>query len=316
MSKPFISICIPAYKRPQNLQRLLRSIALQTYTNYEVILTDDSPDDSVANLVKTFSDDLPIQYFKNDPAAGTPGNWNIAIHKAAGEWIKLMHDDDWFASPGALEKFAARAEQAGCHFIFSACNNIYTSSGKAVPEFLTGWRKDMLEENSLNLFYLNVIGHPSTIMHRKDETIPYDTQFKWVVDIDFYIRYLQKHPGFAYIPEMLVNIGTDDTQVSHSLYKNPAVEVPEYLTMLAKFSPGLLLQHEYVFHCVWNLVKRFRIKHIKMIEDLGYKGPLPDHLQAIINYQKPVPRLILKQPKWSERLMKKCFRKIKELGVV
>ena len=312
MSNPFISICIPAYKKVQSLKRLLQSIASQTYTNYEIIITDDSPDDSVTDLVKTFSATLPIQYFKNNPAAGTPGNWNIAIQKANGAWIKLMHDDDWFSSPVTLEKFAATAAISACSFIFSACNNIYTSSGKEVPEFLTGWRKDMLEENSLNLFYLNVIGHPSTVMHRKDATIQYDTQFKWVVDIDFYILFLQKNPGFDYIPEMLINIGTDDAQLSHSLYKNPHVEVPEYLTMLAKFPASLLMQHEYVFHCVWNLVKRFRLSDIKMIEELGYNGPLPNHLQSIINYQKAIPRLVIKQPKWSKIFMKKCFSKIKK----
>lgn len=315
MLKPFISICIPTYKKVQGLERLLQSVASQTYTSYEIIITDDSPDDSAADLVKKFAATLPVQYFKNNPAAGTPGNWNIAIQKASGEWIKLMHDDDWFASPTALEKFAAAAERSRYNFVFSACNNIYTSTGKEVHEYLTGWRKDLLEDNTLNLFYENVIGHPSTVMHRRDVALQYDTQFKWVVDKDFYIRYLQKHPGFIYIPEMLINIGTDETQVSFSLYKNPAVEVPEYLTMLAKYPGNLLVQHEYVFHCVWNLLKRFRIKDIKMIEALGYTGQLPDHLQLIINYQKLIPRLVIKQTKWSKIFMKRCYKKIKDQGL-
>jgi hypothetical protein len=134
------------------------------------------------------------------------------------------------------------------------------------------------------------------------------------VDIDFYIRYLQKHSGYVYLPQMLVNIGTDDTQVSHSMYKNPNVEVPEYLSMLAKFPADLLMKHEYVFHCVWNLIKRFRIKTIKEIEALGYAGPLPDHLQDIIDFQRPVPRIVIKQTNWSKRLMKRCYKKIKAYG--
>ncbi len=313
MDKPFISICIPAYKRLTYLQRLLESITVQTYSNYEIVITDDSPDESVQALAKTFSASLPLRYFKNDPAAGTPANWNIAIQKAKGDWIKLMHDDDWFSSPEALGKFAAAAATGKYDFIFSACNNIYSSSGSEVNEFLTGWKKDMLQESSLNLFYANVIGHPSTVMHRRDERILYDTRFKWVVDIDFYIGYLREHKDYLYIREMLINIGTDDTQVSHMLYKNPAVEVPEYLTMLSKFPPGLLMQHEYVFHCVWNLVKRFRIKNLGMIEAYGYTGQLPDHIAEIINYQKPIPRVIIKQTNWSRILMKRCYKKIKGL---
>lgn len=312
MRSPFISICIPAYKRAANLQRLLQSIREQTFDNYEIIISDDSPDETVKIVVDSFSDSLPIQYLKNNPAAGTPANWNVAIQKANGEWIKLMHDDDWFASPVALQKFADAAARTTCSFIFSACNNIY-STGKEVNEFLKGWRKDMLEDSSLNLFYLNVIGHPSTVMHRKDDSILYDTNFKWVVDIDFYIRYLQQHKGFLYIDEMLVDIGTDDTQVSHTLYKNPSVEVPEYLAMLSKFPSDLLMQHEYVFHCVWNLVKRFRIKNIKQIEGFGYTGQLPAHIQNIIDYQRPVPRIIIKQTNWSRILMKRCYKKLRNI---
>lgn len=314
MEKPFISICIPAYKRAENLQRLLRSVASQTFRDYEIIITDDSPDDSVAGLVRQFSASLPIQYSKNEPAAGMPGNWNIALQKASGQWLKLMHDDDWFAHPGALQRFAAAAANTSNAFIFSACNNIYSSSGREVNEFLSGWKKDMLEETPLNLFFANVIGHPSTVMHRKDEAISYDSNYKWVVDIDFYVRYMLAHPGYEYIDEMLVNIGTDDTQVSYSLYKNPKVEVPEYLSMLAKFPPGLLLQHEYVFHCVWNLVKRFRIKNPETIKDLGYNGQLPDHIEDIIAFQKPIPRIVIKQTNWSKMLMKRCYKKIKGQG--
>ena len=314
MKNPFISICIPAYKRAKNLQRLLYSIATQTYTNYEIIVTDDSPDDSVTEIVNSFSISLNILYFKNDPVADTPANWNIAIKKASGDWIKIMHDDDWFAHPNALQIFADEALKATSNFIFSACNNIYTSQ-KEVNEFLTDWKKEMLEDSCLNLFYMNVIGHPSTVLHRKDELVIYDTQYKWVVDIDFYIRYLQKHNGFKYIPKMLINIGTDDTQISHSLYKNPQVEVPEYLFMLAKFPSYLLMEHEYVFHCVWNLVKRFRIKNLTMIKAWGYQGPLPNNLQAIIDFQKLIPRILIKQPKWSIVLMKKCYRKLKSQGL-
>lgn len=310
MGKPLISICIPAYKRADYLHRLLESISIQTYRDYEIIISDDSPDDSVAGILPAFSS-LPIKYVKNNPAAGTPGNWNISMQHATGEWIKLMHDDDWFSQETSLQQFADTAAHASCDFIFSACKNIH-ASGKEVNEFISGWKKEMLEDDTLNLFFLNVIGHPSTVIHRRDESILYDTQYRWVVDIDFYIRYMQQHPGYIYIPEMLVNIGTDDTQVSFSAYKNPKVEVPEYLSMLAKYPPDLLLKHEYVFHCVWNLVKRFRIKNTGMISGFGYNGQLPDKIREIIDYQKPIPRIIIKQTNWSKMLMKRCFKKLSQ----
>jgi len=47
-----ISICIPAYKNVGFLERLLHSISIQSFADYEVVITDDSPDDSVKNLYR------------------------------------------------------------------------------------------------------------------------------------------------------------------------------------------------------------------------------------------------------------------------
>jgi glycosyltransferase involved in cell wall biosynthesis len=45
-----VSICIPAYKNTRFLKRLLESLLQQTYTHFEVILSDDSPDDTVKDF--------------------------------------------------------------------------------------------------------------------------------------------------------------------------------------------------------------------------------------------------------------------------
>ena len=42
MAEPsLISICIPAYKHPDFLKRLLDSISIQSFKNFEVIISDD-----------------------------------------------------------------------------------------------------------------------------------------------------------------------------------------------------------------------------------------------------------------------------------
>src|SRR2546423_3208871 len=219
MSAPLVSVCIPAYKRTDYLKRLLNSIKEQSFTNYEIILSDDSPDDSVWELVQSFND-RQIHYTRNNPAAGTPANWNRAIQKAKGKWIKLMHDDDWFASSDALKEFMEEAESNKYSFIFSASRYVHENGNTNIGSPGTEERKAM-DEDHLYLLYDNIIGHPSTILHKKDEALMYNTAYKWLVDIDFYLRYLDKHRQFFYIPDPLVNIGTGSTQVSVDCYKNP-----------------------------------------------------------------------------------------------
>lgn len=310
MSKPFISICIPTYKRADLLKKLLDSIRAQTFTDFEILINDNSPDDTVKDLAVAYAPLLPIAYQKNEPPISATENCNKVMGRANADWIKIMHDDDWFAANDALAQFADAAQKSGKDFIFCASNQVYLETGKTEQEYLTGERKQMLEDSFLSLIYLNTIGHPSVIMHKKDNNLIYDRQFNWVLDIDFYVRYLHKHEGYHYIPQTLVNIGKGSTQESFKYYKNIKVEIPEYFTLLTKYESNLLLKNEYVFHLVWNMLLRFRIKSVDDVRETGYVGRLPDKIEEIVQYQNIIPRIILKQPPWSKIFMKKCYDKL------
>jgi glycosyltransferase involved in cell wall biosynthesis len=305
MAAPFISVCIPSYKRVKYLERLLASIRHQSYGHFEVVLSDDSPDDSVKDLLEKYTD-LPISYFHNVPAAGTPGNWNLAIEKAKGDWIKIMHDDDWFSTPVSLERFANAASESKSLFLFSASRYIQEDGSEHVRN-LTSEEIKALHTDPLYLIYDNLIGHPSAVLHKKDPSIQYNPSYKWVVDMDFYIHYLDQHPGWEYIAEPLVNIGEGSTQVSADCYKNPDVEIPEYLQLLNSMDSSRVEHNRFVFYTLWNLVKKFRLKDSSHVEK-HYQGPVPKALSYIIHIQNKIPRLILKQTPWSKYFMRKAFQ--------
>jgi glycosyltransferase involved in cell wall biosynthesis len=312
MSKPFISICIPTYKRTHLLKKLLDSISVQTFRNFEILINDNSPDNSVELLIKSYLNQLPISYEKNQPAVSAGSNCIKVMRRANADWIKVMHDDDWFDSPNTLQVFADTAVKSGKDFIFCASNQVRLDGGNKKKELLSAERKKMLDDSILCLFYLNVIGHPSVVMHRKDTSIEYDATFNWVQDIDFYMRYLEAHPGYEYIPDTLVNIGKGSTQESNKYYKNINVELPEYFTLLAKYEQGLSCRNEYVFHLIWNMVKRYKIKGIEQLYAKGYIGPKPFGLDEIITYQEKIPGIVLKQVNWSKKFMRKCFDKVQK----
>lgn len=309
MNSPFISICIPAYNRTRLLKKLLDSIRIQNFTGYEVLINDDSRGNEVAELLLQYAD-LPVSYVKNETAAGAVANCIKVMRRARAPWIKVMHDDDWFATADALQQFAEAASECGKDFIFCASNQVQLNTGETEKEELVDERKKMLDDSLFSLFYLNVIGHPSVVLHKNDPTIEYDPEFNWVLDIDFYMRYLQQHGTYHYIESALVNIGNGDAQESAKYYKNFKVEIPEYFTLLCKYNSSLLLQNRYVFHLVWNMLKRFKIKSIDDIRATGYTGTLPDKVEDIIRYQKKIPAIILKQPPWSKKLMLRCFKRL------
>jgi glycosyltransferase involved in cell wall biosynthesis len=62
-----ILIFIHAYKRMNYLVCLLYSIALQTYQDFEVIITDDFPHHTEEVIIRKYAA-LPIRYFRITPA--------------------------------------------------------------------------------------------------------------------------------------------------------------------------------------------------------------------------------------------------------
>jgi glycosyltransferase involved in cell wall biosynthesis len=301
---------MPTYKRADLFAKLLDSVVAQTYRNFEVLVNDNSPDASVEQVVRLYADRLPISYVRNIPALSAVDNCRAVMRRANGSWVKVMHDDDWFAGPDALQQFADAAAQCGKDFIFCASHQVNLANGQSMAERLTPPRRAMLQDSTLALFYLNVIGHPSVVMHKKDTAIEYDPQFNWVLDIDFYLRYIAAHGGWHYIDACLVNIGKNEGQESNKYYKNPKVEIPEYFALLEKYEPGLHLGNRYVFHLVWNMLKRFKIKTEADVRALGFKGRMPQQLEKITACQARIPRIILKQPRWGDWFMRRCYQKL------
>ena len=82
MKIPKVSICIPAYDQVDYLKKNIDSVLVQTYTKYEIIVTDDSPSDIVKDLIQQYQRPDIIKYYKNDTALGTPENWNEGIRRA------------------------------------------------------------------------------------------------------------------------------------------------------------------------------------------------------------------------------------------
>lgn len=100
-STPLISICIPAFNRPALLLECVRAALEQSYSNIEVLVGDDSRDDSSERALAQAGLLLRVQYERNSPSLGQARNVNRLLARATGERIVLIHDDDWLL-PDAL----------------------------------------------------------------------------------------------------------------------------------------------------------------------------------------------------------------------
>jgi glycosyltransferase involved in cell wall biosynthesis len=96
-----VSICIPTYNRPEYLRRAVESCLGQTYSNFEIVITDNSTDDRTAKMAGRWTDPR-IGYYKNEGNIGAVGSSNRAVSLAQGKYIKFLMDDD-LLKPRCLE---------------------------------------------------------------------------------------------------------------------------------------------------------------------------------------------------------------------
>lgn len=306
--KGFISICIPAYKRVEFLGRLLDSIAMQSYKDFEVIVSDDSPGNDVKELCDKYMNSFSLQYHKNDTALGTPENWNEAIRRANGRWIKLMHDDDWFSHDKSLHIFAEAARENDGKFIFSSYTNVFFPDKREEQVRPSSFRMKQLKKDPLTLLSKNIIGPPSVSLHRNTSDVLYDKNIKWLVDIDFYNRRLQQENLF-HIDELLVHVGMSEEQVTAMCHSNPQVEIPENFYFLQKTGTGHL-KNILVYDAWWRLLRNLTIKNQQQLEQL-VAGKWPEIILVILKDVNKVSARLIRVGVISKLMMALSYLKNK-----
>lgn len=297
---PLISICIPAYQRVNYLKRLLDSIVSQNFKDFEVIVSDDSNDRAVFSLLQNYYNHFSVRYFHNTPSLGTPANWNYAISQATGEWIKLMHDDDWFSSVDALKIFSENTKQEN-KFIFSSYNNVFEHSNKIEKVNMPAlWKKKILNEPNV-LLARNVIGPPSVTMLHRSIKEKYDTRLKWRVDMEFYIRILKQEKAFTYINKPLINVGISQSQVTQSCIYVPEVELPEGFLLLHKHGTAAL-RNIWVYDAWWRLLRNMKISTESKLRFYANED-WPLVILQMIKHLSTIPDSLLKKGAVSKSFM-------------
>lgn len=232
---PKVSICVPAYGNPEGIRRLLASIKEQDFTDYEVILTDDSPDDSVKAAALGAGME-GLHYHKNEARLGATGNWNEAVRRAKGEYIKMMHHDDWFSRPDSLGSFVKLLDDAP-KAALAFCGSWQVTLGQPADRFarcISNENEALIREDWRNLFLGNYIGAPSATIYRKNDQ-EYEPKLTWVMDMEYYMRLLEKRPEIVCTKDPLVCIGVSENQLTEECRVDGGLNIFEYGFLFLEF---------------------------------------------------------------------------------
>jgi glycosyltransferase involved in cell wall biosynthesis len=105
VSRPLISVIMPAYNAERFIAAAIRSVLDQTYSHWELLVVDDASSDETPQQVARFTD--PRIIYKRIERLGHPaGVRNTGIRMAKGDFFTFLDADDCYL-PDALEKLSS-----------------------------------------------------------------------------------------------------------------------------------------------------------------------------------------------------------------
>jgi len=166
---PKITVAIPAFKTG-HLSQAIASVLAQTFTDYELLISDDCPGGGVKAVIDGFRD--PRIRLIEGPRQGLVPNSVHLWEQASCDLLKYVYDDD-FLLPFALEALGGRLEAAPeAAYAFSFRHLVdgegrITSSprslkGEAVTSYAPGVVPEAIIRNMRNF-----VGEPSNVLIRR-----------------------------------------------------------------------------------------------------------------------------------------------------
>jgi glycosyltransferase involved in cell wall biosynthesis len=92
-SQPLVSFCFTTFKRREYLKSTLTSILRQTVGDFEVVVSDNDPEQSGREVVEGM-DDPRFLYFPNETNLGMKKSFNQSLKRSTGQYIVMIADDD------------------------------------------------------------------------------------------------------------------------------------------------------------------------------------------------------------------------------
>ena len=98
-TKPKISIGLPVYNGAKTIEKCINSLLLQTFQDFELIISDNASDDETGKICKEFSlKDSRIKYIRQKNNNGGGPNFEFVLSKSSGKYFMWIGHDDWISS--------------------------------------------------------------------------------------------------------------------------------------------------------------------------------------------------------------------------
>ena len=132
MTKVFIGM--PVYNGERFLKEAIDSLRAQTFTDWEIFISDDSSTDSTEMICREFTEKEPrITYFKQEKNIGMFANFKFVLSKANAEYFMWAAQDDLWEEK-YLETCLRHFKNNGDLGLVTTCTTAIDSFGRTLLE--------------------------------------------------------------------------------------------------------------------------------------------------------------------------------------
>ncbi len=220
MSSPLVSILMPSYNHAPFIKQAIESALHQTYSNIELLISDDGSTDNSAQIIQSFTDERIKTHFF-DKNIGPFNNLKACADMAKGAYIALLYSDDFWELT-KLEKQVAFLENNLAYSAAFTYPDVVDVNGRVLMEdehvlckmFYTG-ESLSYKEFMLKLTSKNFLCAPSALIRMELWRLYFDKSFIYKQMPDYYLwMNIIKHGPMFIVPERLTSHRVIGTNIS------------------------------------------------------------------------------------------------------
>jgi hypothetical protein len=296
---PFLSICIPAYNRPVWLKRSLESITSQTSISadgIEIVISDDSTDPACREIAEQTLQQWSGQwrYVRNSPRLGMAQNWNQALQLASGDYVILLHDDDFLLENAVetIQRVIQRWRETYPVLLFGV--RVVNEHEKILKQQSVQAAVYLPPEAALKQLLSNssFVRFPAIAFQRQILTSSgyFDPAMGGVADLEMWVRLFSQY-GVFYCPAITCAYTVHSQALTMDMFNQQTVE--QLLTLFQQVEQQQLLNptdlqtcqalffHQFILAGTFRFLRRGKLDQVVRVMNLF-------HLQPIASLKPPL----------------------------
>jgi len=196
-----LTIITVSFNSAKTLERTIQSVISQNCPGLEYVIVDGGSTDGTVDIIRKYHASGHVTSFISEKDAGISDAFNKGIAMSTGDVIGMINSDDQYV-PGALEKVHKIYEQQGTDFVLYG-NMLRRSDSKTVR----------IRPRPLKRLWIYVdcpYDHPTVFVPKSvyDKVKPYNTNYRYSMDYDFYVRAMKAGVQFRYLDEDIAFFST------------------------------------------------------------------------------------------------------------